>query len=172
MKKEKVTYYNFESSITDRPDEFGEKPVTSLLNFINHTEGKLVIGFNSNGGFQGLSRLIVDALNRNADRIELLAHTFVASAAFEIMWLFKGKKTISLGTGGMIHYGSLSVDMNDNCEVFYKSDKCYLKNVHHQKEWREQMAKEVLTTKEFKKFKKGKDIYIGYERMKRIFEND
>jgi hypothetical protein len=168
MKKSgaRVIYYNFCGNIYN--DDPG---ISDLINFINENDGDyLKVGFCSGGGDQGLSRFIAHVLNENKKRIEIVVYNFAGSAAFEILYLFEGKITITWGTSGMIHYGSVTVEVDDREEIFFHRDRSNLKNARYQKTWRDEMAAEVLTPAQLKRFKRGKDVYMDYEQMKKIFE--
>jgi hypothetical protein len=161
----KTTYYNFNAPIYNDDGQ-----IDKLIEFINNTDGYLKVGFCSGGGDQGLSRFIAHVLNEHKKRIEIVVYNLAGSAAFEILYLFEGKITITWGTTGMIHYGSVSVEVDDREEIFFHRDRSNLKNARYQKAWRDEMATKVLTPAQLKRFKRGKDVYMDYEQMKKIFE--
>jgi hypothetical protein len=170
MDKTKTTYYVFDANIRYETDPAGVNEVQALIDFVNETEGKLKIGFCSRGGHAGLARFIANILNDNKDRIEIVAYSHVESSGFEILYMFEGKKTITQGTRGMIHYGYMEADVDDRGRLKTDYERQVVEGRKSDFDWRNNMAKDVLTPAQLKRFKKGQDVVINYEQMKSIFE--
>lgn len=160
------TYFNFCDDISDERSG----GVEELISFINNTDGHLTIGIDSTGGQVGLSNFLAYILNRNKNRIKLVLHTFAWSAAFEMLYLFKGEIEVLPGALGMIHYAASRLDIDDRGKPVNPVDKAVMANSKKQRIEREKMAKEVLTPSQFKRFKKGEDVFIYYEQLKEFFE--
>lgn len=168
----KILHYDFNADILSDSGDPQINPVKDLIDFINGTDCDLRIGFCSGGGEEGLSRYLLDCLNHNYNRITLMPYNFIGSAAFEVAYLFRGTVDIQQGLMGMVHYGSSRPTINDAGQLVYDADIARAKDRKGIKTWSKKFAKKVLKKKDYKKFKKGEDVYINYERMKEIFHEE
>lgn len=145
--------------------------VNPLIDFVQNTPGDLVIGMNSNGGATGVGRFLTHVLNRNKDRITLINVNRVSSAAFEVFYAFQGKKILLYNVSGMMHRGYVDVSIDSAGKGVYHHDVDDINKVKYEAAGELEMATLIMTPAELKKFKKGDDIYFGFDRMKQIFHD-
>lgn len=142
----------------------------NLINFLNNTEGeKKSISINSTGGDVGYAHGIIHALNDVAGETELVVISGVYSAAFIIFYNFKGRKVLFEGSRGMIHRVMVSVTINDNGLVAYKEDISFRDDLKEGEQKALKWVESFMTPQEFKKYKKGSDVYFTTSRMREIF---
>ncbi len=141
-----------------------------FVDFINQNEGcTIYISVNSMGGNHHDMLTMVSIINANHEKFIVKAIA-VWSAAFELFRLVKCKKEMSSLVIGMYHFSYDSMEVDIRGKVVYTSDK--FKVNEYKSVWlpmEKKCAKSFMTKKEYKKLKKGRDVYFGSERMKQIF---
>lgn len=143
--------------------------VQSLINFINHNQGKLLVGIQSSGGRSGVAQMVLKILNDNTDRVTLCAVSGVYSAAFEIFKGFKGQKAMTDNTIGMAHYGKNEFHLHTNGRPVYFEDEAVLQQNKKAAPKEVAEAASYMTPFELRKFRKGDEVYFGFDRMKQLF---
>jgi len=158
-----MKYYIFEGRI-----EFGEG-LQKLLDFIGNNEGELLIGIDSIGGSATIGELLLNILNLNKERVTLQCLNGVYSTAFYLFAEFEGKKLLAENSKGMWHYGKTTICIDDKGNPFDGEDEVVKSSNKYRKAFSGRIAKKYMNEKELQKFKKGEDVYFGYERMREMF---
>ena len=159
------TFYNIEI------DENLTKEISECIS--NKDYDKVVIYLSSFGGSEWDAQVIIDMINENKDKVEVIGYGKLLSAAFLIFMDIKCKKRILDNSYGMFHQGNWSTDIRYNgnpSSDFYKfrvkqtKSKIYPYYVDKCKEW-------GFNEQELKKYKKGEDVYFSYERFKELINH-
>ena len=159
-----MKYYIFESHIGHNEE------TQKLFEFLGN-EGDLTIGINSSGGSGSVAQLLLKALNQNKDRVTLCCLAGVYSSAFYVFAEYEGQKTLTVNTKGMWHYGTWDISIDDRNQPACHEGVAIKKDLKFSKEFMEKIARKYMNEKELKKFKKGEDVFFGYERMRELFPN-
>lgn len=157
-----MKYFLFEGKI-DHSEE-----TNKLIDFMN-SEGDLTIGLNSQGGTASVGYFLLKILNDNKERITLQGLDSIYSIAFYIFAEFKGKKAFCISTKGMWHYGNNFLNIDDRGKPTYPEDKLNKENLKYHLKFSNEIAEKYMTLKELKKFKKGNDVFFGFQRMQEMF---
>lgn len=146
------------------------KQLISNLNMLDEGE-KLVWYFSSNGGDTHEAFAIVDIINNNKDRIELIASEFIVSSAFYIFFNTMCSRRIIQHTTGMMHCSSTSFTTMFNGKII-NSDKPHMKSFvevnNHILKWCENLG---FSTLQLKDMKASKDISFMTDELE-IFLNN
>lgn len=148
----------------------GSEIKEKFVDFVNaYSDEHIHITINSTGGGSMHMNTIVGIINSQPQKftVKLIAGY---SAAFDLFRLVKCKREMIQRVIGMTHYSYDSFDMSVNGTFKYDDDE--FKHQHYKKDWATQerkVAKQILTKEEYKRFKKGKDVYLDPDRMKQIF---
>lgn len=146
-------------------DHFNE-----FVKFTNdHPDENWGIVLDSVGGQSALMKIIVEIINSRPDKVKIYCNN-AYSAAFEILWNVKCDIYFSDFTKGCVHLPKAEMFIMSNNKPAYYEDECIVKG------WKENgddvsHYKKFLTKKEWKKIKKGDDIFFTYKRMRKIFPN-
>ena len=143
--------------------------VQPLINFINTTPGDLTIYINSGGGDTAVAEVLLDIFTENKDRITLVA-SVIYSAAFWIFYAYIGKKRLNDGCTGMWHMEAKDVSMRLDWKPNYTEGDHWKRELKDRLKGELKFANAILTKKEFKRYKRGLDVYFTYKRMKEIFK--
>lgn len=119
------------------------------------------------GGWTVMAKNILHVINKRHERVTLICNE-AYSAGFDILYNAKCKKVLCENAKGMVHMSAAEMYMQSNGRPSYSEDECIVKN------WKQSkkdylFVRKFLTKNEIKKFKKGKDIYFTFKRMKEIF---
>lgn len=143
--------------------------IKKIIDFIQDNEGALNIVISSDGGKFWLTSFLSKILNDNADRITLTAIENIYSSAFYLFLSFQGKKALTFGCMGMVHYGSKSITITHNGLPYYDDEKIWLLNCKEKADYCHDMISSVLTESEFNSFKNNGHVYLSFERLRQIF---
>ena len=91
--------------------EVNEDLLVSISESISNNDN-VKIYLNSTGGSEWCSGAIVDIINNNKDKVELIGFGYLLSAAFHIMVESKCKKRILDNTYGMYHQSIWDVEIS------------------------------------------------------------
>jgi hypothetical protein len=156
-----MKYFNLSGTIDD-------SILTRFLDFYNqNNQDEITIVIDSGGGRVACSNVILSIVNDNPAKFTLL-NIGSFSSAFCIFYYAKCKKLLSKGSIGMIHMAMVKdVIVDERGKYPYPSDECNVKNAiaMSDKRW----CRKFMTEKEFSDYKKGKDVYFTFKRMKEIF---
>ena len=134
----------------------------------NHT-----IYFSSNGGDLWLVEPIIKMVNDNKERLEIIGVREISSSALSIFLGVKCKKSITKNTFATWHdaYFSFEVDsLSKPRNKFYEFKKeSIIKGFR--KDIEDEYRTWGVTDDELKRYKKGEDVYFGYERFKELINN-
>lgn len=151
-------------------DGLNDGKVTSLIDFVNNTQGELTIGINSGGGSNAIRLFVQKLFEENQDRITLVGLVGVYSAAFELFYNFKGKRVMTDNLCGMVHRSYISgISIDSSKAPTHDEMKAMLSGMYAASEADEQFAQSFMTPYEFERYKKGDDVYFDFKRMKQIF---
>ena len=131
------------------------------------------IYFSSNGGDLWLVEPIIKMINDNKERLEIIGVREISSSALSIFLGVKCKKSITKNTFAIWHKPSFSFDLDDKNKPrndFYKFKNKYIVE-GFSKEFELEYKDWGLKKSEIKKYKKGEDVYFGYERFKELINH-
>lgn len=130
---------------------------------------KLTVYISSSGGECYASEAIMDAMNNNKEKIEVVACGNLSSNAFWLFFNFKGKRDILSHATGMFHYCGSNKRIMENGRMEYADDRLTLK---------EDKKRAVLTRKwcvdlgftksEMRKMESGEYLFFGNDRLKEL----
>lgn len=139
---------------------------------VNQDYKKITIYLNCTGGSVSAYEVMTDIVNENPERFDIIAINGILSAGFMFFFKCKCKKRILRNTIGMIHQGHQDITLNDNQKPTYVIDYVYKKRMKIEHKQGIEFVKSIgLTKKEFKKYKRGDDVYFQYERLVELFNN-
>lgn len=76
------------------------------------SEGDITFYLNSTGGLGSSACPIIDMINKNKDRVTIIATTYIASNAFNIFFKTKCKREVLDSTEGMAHMARIDTSMS------------------------------------------------------------
>ena len=134
----------------------------------NHT-----IYFSSNGGDLWLVEPIIKMINDNKERLEIIGVREISSSALSIFLGVKCKKSITKNTFATWHDASFSFSVDSLSKPrnkFYEFKKeSIIKGFR--KDIEDEYRTWGVTDDELKRYKKGEDVYFGYERLQEIINH-
>lgn len=132
---------------------------------------KIVIYISSIGGFDHQSITIIDLINNNKNRIELVASGFIYSAAFNIFFFSKCKRRLLPETVGMAHFAKQSFEIDETGKPLGEYGRFMVKDFKRTKLITLDKLKQIgLNTKELNDIRKSKECYLSYDRLKELLE--
>lgn len=132
---------------------------------------KITIYISSNGGYDHQSLAIIDLINNNANRIELVASGFIYSAAFNIFFFTKCKHRLLPETVGMAHYPKATFEINESGKATDEGGRFMIKEFKRTKAITMNNLKQIgLTTKELAEVRNSKECYLTYNRLIELLE--
>ena len=152
--------------------EVNEDLLVSISESISNNDN-VKIYLNSTGGSEWCSLAIVDIINNNKDKVELIGFGYLLSAAFHIMVESKCKKRILDNTYGMYHQSIWDVEISALNKPSNVLDKFRVeKSIKGYRVYYEEKCKEWgFSEQELKIYKKGEDVYFSYERFKELINH-
>lgn len=133
-------------------------------------QGELDIYFASNGGARYLSDVIVDIINAHWNKITLIAHSDLQSAAFEVFFKSKCPRRVMPQAIGMYHQSYADFTLNCSKKIVSESDRLVLKgmNTVALQEMSGLLSSLGATEKEIRKFKRGDDVWFDSSRLQEM----
>lgn len=111
---------------------------------------------------------IIDAINRNKDRVTLIATLQIASAAFRIFFYSECKRHILNDTEWLAHMGTQSVRMNWNKDIS-STDRWRIEEMMKQEYKEEKFLKKLWVSKRNRElFLKWYDIYFTTKKLRKM----
>jgi len=157
-----MKYFHIDSKID-------KELLNKFLDFCNSNgEDEWTIIIYTVGGWVCMGKTILRIINLRKDKVTLILHE-AYSSGFYIFYEAKCKKVMCSNGKGMIHIASAEMSVDADCNPRYSEDACIIKNWKQSKKEDDNWAKSFLTNKEFKKYKKGVEVYFTSKRMKQIF---
>ena len=149
-----------------------EDLLTSISEAISSNDD-IKIYLNSTGGMEWCSSAIIDIINSNKDRVELIGFGYLLSAAFHIMMESECKKRILDNTYGMYHQSVWDLEISALNKPSNVLDKFRVENsIKEYRIYYEKKCKEWgFNEQELKRYKKGEDVYFSYERFKQLINH-
>lgn len=142
-------------------DESMRDIVTNALN----EEWEVTFYLNSHGGKSQFAYQIIDIINKNKDRVTLIAVLQIASAAFRIFFEVECKREILWETEWLAHMARMDVRMDGNKDIG-STDKWRVQQMKKQEGKKEKKLKLLWMSKKNRKlFLKGYDIYINTKKL-------
>lgn len=144
-----------------------------FIQLFNNNADEYTIYFSSTGGSLEDANVIIDLINKNANKVTLIAYFSILSAGFDIFFKTKCKKEILSTAIGMYHLGVVEIDMSVNGKVAYHSGVAQMKdNVKNQYPKALEFCKSLgFNDTELRKIKKGDDVYFIYDRLIEFMNN-
>jgi len=140
----------------------------SLDKFIYDIEyDKVKIYLNSPGGDLCYMNMLLDYVNHNKEKIDLVINGEVSSSVAHLCMVYQGRVSVLYGSCMMAHLpahpGSRGINEKGTLNNFYHKDLESCKD-----DWLI-VYNGLLTDKEITKMSKGYDVYIGYLRLVDFF---
>lgn len=157
----KSIYFN------DEINAFSVKTLLENIDKIDKDEN-IILYFCSTGGDVPDSYILIDYINRQAKRFELVCFWTMGSAAFHLLWKVNCKVTIGKDVTGQLHLFTNSLESRELVNKFSESN--YLKDnvTKNDKEWIEDLKHCKLTKEEYNYILNGGMLYINSDRVKSI----
>lgn len=145
-----------------------------ITNFLNEVplEEEINIWLSSNGGQSLITEAIRDLFEAD-ERVTLIAFDTIASSALDLFLTTKCNKRLTPGTNAMYHqtaYPNVKVLRKDKKPMFGNQEPI-IEDVSRTEIEADEIISRILTDKEIKKYNKGEEIWIGYQRLKEIYDN-
>jgi len=164
MTTQHEAYFHFDKEFK------GWESILELVTFVQDNRGKnMLISIDCNGGHVTISQFLTRVLNENRDKITLLLNMEAYSAAFKLFYMFKGHRMLSKGSVGMWHEAGSYIRVSTGGKINKDSDRNFYESQKQPDIDDEEFAKSFMTPSEFKKYRKGENVYFSFERMKQIF---
>lgn len=126
----------------------------------------LHIYFTTEGGQVDVAESVIDIVNKNKDKIEIIFYGEVFSAGMYIFLKADCQKWVLPDTTGMYHYSWQEVTIKEGGKPSSAYDIFAMKEMKRAKTRTVEYLKTTkLTDKEVNSIKAGKDVYFSYERM-------
>ena len=150
-------------------DGLSEGKVSQLIEFINNTDGEIVIGLNCGGGSNAVRSFVQQMFEENFDRLTLVALTGIYSAAFELFYNYTGRKVLTQGVCGMFHMATLECSFNANCKPNSDEERTIFHSLLMCGDSDRIFAASFMEESELLEYDEGKDVYMDFLRMQQIF---
>lgn len=148
-------------------DENMRNIVTDALN----QEWEVIFYLNSEGWRSQFAYQIIDIINKNKDRVTLIAVLQIASAAFRIFFESECKREILGETEWLAHMARMSVRIDANKDIG-STDKWRVEEMKKQEKKEEKKLKILWMSKKNRKlFLQGYDIYINTKKLRKFLKN-
>ena len=132
----------------------------------------LKIYLNTNGGDANIMEAILQVIDDNKDRVELIGSGFLFSAGFNIFFRATCKRRLVPDTVGMAHFIWTDAEIDQTGRAKSAFGKFQLKEMKRSKKAYIEFFKELgLTSTEINDIKKGNEHYFTQERMKELLNN-
>lgn len=145
-----------------------------FMDFANgNTDREWHIHLNTCGGLMSVEACLRLMISKHAHQVTITVWS-AYSAGFKFIYMLSATPNALIvfmtGSGGMWHYGSRELGIDDRNKTTFNGDEFLQKKVlPHIKKEHDGIAKEVLTLEQLKRFKKGGDVYIEQEQLLKIF---
>lgn len=150
-------------------DDVSQSMCDIVISTINE-ESEITFYLNSQWWRAQYARCIVDAINKNKDRITLIATHEISSAAFRIFFLSKCKREILDDTEWLAHMGRIDVRMDWNKETS-SIDNWRVKEMRKEEDVQEKLLKSLWVSKRNRKlFLKWYDIYFNTKSLRKMLK--
>ena len=149
--------------------EVNENMRDVVLNALNE-EWEITFYLSSEWGKSQFANFIVDAINKNKDRVTLIATLQISSAAFRIFFYSRCKREILDDTEWLVHMARMNVRMDWNKEVG-SVDKWRVKEMLKYEYKEERILKKLWLSKRNRKlFLKWFDIYLNTKQLRKMLK--
>lgn len=145
-----------------------------LVDALNLLEDKklLTVYFNSSGGSVDWMEAIIDVINQNQEKMQLIAFGEINSAAFDIFFRSKCDREILPETIGICHFSGAKVHMIDNKTPRNATSRSWV-------QWSEMFLESCVqfckalgfTDNEINRMKKGEDLFFHTKRLIEFLNN-
>lgn len=150
--------------------EINSQSAQSLLDFIGDNDGDLTICINSGGGDSAWGRVILMAMNENADRIRLWVVGGAYSAAMRIFTGFNGVRGMVGFPLGMLHLTTYDLSIMANGKPKSGEDEMIYNRLENENMLIMAEASTYMADDELERLSNGEDVWFSYERMLEIYE--
>lgn len=161
-------------SLIIKNDEIDYELFEKIATFLDKYDDNevLAIWFCSKGGDCSVTEAIRDLLESD-ERVVLIAYDMISSSALDLFLSVNCAKTLTDGTIACFHksfYSSVKV-LKDNKTPFFGRQEPLVGEVYRSESESDVHVKKFLTEKELEDYEKGEDIWLSYQRLKKIYEN-
>lgn len=162
-----MAIFNIDSSFTP-------ESLDSFVSFVNALpkDENITIYLRSTGGYSWSMYVMLDIINSNPERFEIVASGEISSAAFQLFFTATCSRRIFNGTWGVYHQARIAVDINERATLHSNYDKAmgvYMRN-YSKKESEFLMQYLEFTKEERRKVNRGEDLYLQYDRLNQMLE--
>lgn len=149
--------------------EINEESVMDFIEANKEIEEGSTIYFSSNGGELGYADLLQHFFEKK--KCHLVGFGTISSAGFILMADYPLTKELIKNTTGMVHLGEFQhyVKTSGLLDGYVKELKKEYKQIE---ENRASVYKEILTSIQFRNYKRGLDVFIPHEQFKSILQKD
>lgn len=159
-----MKYINLEYSV----DEDMLNIVTDALN----EEWEITFYLNSGWWRAQYAYQIIDLINKNKDRVTLIANLQIASAAFRIFFEVECQREILWETEWLAHMATRDVKMNANKDIG-SVERWRIQEMKKQEKKEVKKLKQLWVSKKNRKlFLKGYDIYFSTKELHKMLKHD
>ena len=145
--------------------------VINKLDFLpENTE--LIIYLNSTGGMVAAEKVLIDLINANKSRIQLIVTGTISSAAFTLFYLSKCYRKIIPGIVGMYHGSSMELGINTLGQPSDQNSVAWKRMLLTDDKYDSEYICDYLefTPAQKRKVMQGKDVYFNTEEMQKFLE--
>ncbi len=155
------------SYLIDR--SIGGKELKNFLEFTDlHPDDPWDIYIQCPGGQVLFTDCIRFKINNHKPGVRLICMS-AYSSAFHLFYLAEVEKILIYGAMGMIHLGSVKLDINSKQRPTTLEDAAHLRNGEFISTVDDEMSKKICTPSELELFQQDRDVYFDFKRMKQIF---
>jgi hypothetical protein len=149
-------------------DNLEDEWIENIFDVLNSIDCETILYFSSQGGVDAYAEVVIEILNNNTNLIELVGYGPLASNGFEVFSRFKGKKRLLPTAIGMIHLGDFPISARKRKDTTYQ-DFILSKFVDDKNKEQINKYSPFLSKEEINSLEKGGEVWVSYERMKKIF---
>lgn len=138
--------------------------VTNALN----EEWEVTFYLHSQGGLWSSAEAIISMINKNSDRVTLVANNYIASNAFNIFFRAKCKREVNEKTEWMAHMARIDTSMSGKRRIQY-TPKWQMKNMWNEAKTEAKILKSLWCSKNIiKQFLNEYDVYFNTKKLRKM----
>ena len=144
-----------------------------LVGFLNENSGPVTIYLSSGGGDEHIMCCMISVMNSRIDDITLIGSGHLGSCAFNMFFLYWGKRELLKSVMGMCHLARVEVEMSEKGKMYYPQDYAMKQYIT---KFASETTLDVLriigaTKKEIKKVMRGDEVYFLPDRIQELLDH-
>lgn len=153
-------------------EPFEPELLQKVAEAINSDAENITVYLSSTGGKISVMTALLEMVNSNKDRINLVAYDYIGSAAFVFFIKAECNKKALKNTIAMHHQTLTNVDLNEFKKPYYKSDEAELIRMKKEHEDSQEFNQQIgLTPNEIKRYNQNEHLYFQHDRLIELIEN-